>query len=152
MLCYSQEDPVQQEDTPDNEAETFDLYLTSPDITALIFREVTPRTTPLFHQTHSQLSWLVLWLLIWSSQPWLCFTTWSFPTTHITECAAPGIVSHPKTYNILTPRMVCLWSMASSSNGRRPHGFSLVWPGPCQILVHVQLGYQRRPVLRLSRV
>ena len=45
MLCYSQEDPVQQEDTPDNEAETFDLYLTSPDITALIFREVTPRTT-----------------------------------------------------------------------------------------------------------
>ena len=45
MLCDSQEDPVQQEDTPDNEAETFDLYLTSPDITALIFREVTPRTT-----------------------------------------------------------------------------------------------------------
>lgn len=90
MPCYSQEDPVQQEDTPDDKAETFDLYLTSPDITALIFREVTPRTPPLFHQIRRQLSWLVLWLLMWSFPTTALFHNVEFPNHAYYGVCGPG--------------------------------------------------------------
>lgn len=84
----------------------------------------------LFHQTHRQLSWLVLWLLMWSFPTTALFHNVEFPNHAYYGVCGPGDRLPPSNLQYFNSSYGLpmehgqskLQKKPAGKNGRRPHG------------------------------